>query len=483
MFKKIVVLVLLFSRFVSFSQEVVSSFPIELKKNKGVFQIVNDSLNEVNFFINDNERIKTIRVDAEMKVLDSLTTTRIEPDTYNHIIGYTNNSKKPSLIWASSNGKKILIQNFNFDTKKITKAFQVFDFKGERLLQKFSFKDNFYLISIVKNSNILKLYVFDENGNYKEQLIDFSGFKILNSKNILGNLYDVFSEQLDMNEYSFTIQQITTESQNSLVEGAKRKKFYIKDQKLILTFDNSNNFTQLYTLDLKSYKVSQKIINKPYLAGDASFHISNSYLIDDKLFIIKSSSSNLLFSIVDLNGVVLNNYAIDENTNSIDFTNSEVSQELIKSTAKKTLEKPEQLIRKMYNNYPGVICYNLNNNYLVSIGSISPVIQQASAGMILGGTFGLVGAIAGSLIDAANPALLNINPYANRKVIYVNCLFDKDGKHVNGEVPTLAFDNIRTFFEKNKDISSQTMFKLNKAYYLGYYDKNTKEYTIRKFED
>ena len=286
-----------------------------------------------------------------------------------------------------------------------------------------------------------------------------------------------------MNEYSFTIQQITTESQNSLVEGAKRKKFYIKDQKLILTFDNSNNFSQLYTLDLKSYKVSQKIINKPYLAGDASFHISNSYLIDDKLFIIKSSSSNLLFSIVDLNGVVLNNYAIDENTNSIDFTNSEVSQELIKSTAKKTLEKPAQLIRKMYNLYPGVVCYNLNNNYLVSIGSISPIIQQANASMILGGTFGLVGAIAGSLIDGANPVIKNINPYTNRKVIYVNCLFDKDGKHVEGEVPTLAFDKIRTFFEKNNDISSQTMFKLNTAYYLGYYEIKSKQYTIRKFTD
>jgi hypothetical protein len=483
MFKKITFLAISLSGLVSFSQEIVSSFPLELKKNKTVFQIVNDSSKEVHFFINDNERIKTIRVDSEMKILDSLTTTRIEPDTYNHIIGYTNKSSNSSLVWASSNGKKFLIQHFDFETKKITTAFQAFDFKEEKLLQKFSDKDNFYLMSVIKNSNTMKLYIFDEIGNHKEKLIDFSRFKILNSKNTVSNLYDIFSEQLDLNESQFTIQQITNESQNSLVEGSKRKKFYIKNHNLIVSIDNSVNFTQLFTINLETYEISQNSIIKPYLAGDPSSQLSNSYLIDDKLFVIKSSYTNLFFSILDLNGSILNSFNIDQNTKLIAFTNSEVIQELIKSTTKRTLEKPEQLIRKMYNLYPGVVCYKLKNNYLVSVGSVSQLQQQVNGAMILGGTFGLIGAIGGSLIDAANPVIQNINPYANRKVVYVNCLFDKEGKHIEGEVPTLAFDKIRTFFEKNKGISSQTMFRLDTAYYLGCYENDTKQYTIRKFED
>jgi hypothetical protein len=55
--------------------------------------------------------------------------------------------------------------------------------------------------------------------------------------------------------------------------------------------------------------------------------------------------------------------------------------------------------------------------------------------------------------------------------------------HITGELQPLAFDKIRTFFDKNKDVSSQTLYKLSDYYYLGYYDIKLKQYIIRKFAD
>lgn len=77
----------------------------------------------------------------------------------------------------------------------------------------------------------------------------------------------------------------------------------------------------------------------------------------------------------------------------------------------------------------------------------------------------------------------NFNSYTNRKVVKIEGLFDKEGNNIKGELQPLAFDKIRTFFDKNTDVSSQTLFKINDFYYLGYYDNKTKEYTIRKFAD
>jgi hypothetical protein len=65
----------------------------------------------------------------------------------------------------------------------------------------------------------------------------------------------------------------------------------------------------------------------------------------------------------------------------------------------------------------------------------------------------------------------------------VDCLFDENLNHLPGVVPTLAFDKIRTFLAKEDDFSLKTIFRLNEYYYLGYYDEDSKNYTIRKFTD
>lgn len=486
MYKQSILLALLLCSIISFSQEIVNSTPVALKKNKTVFQIVNDSTKETTIFVSDKEKVKAIRLNREMQIIDSLMTERVNYSTYDQMIGHNGSSSNPSLFWSSPNHKEIFIQQFHFDNLKNSNKTYSLSLKDERFLHNFSQNDRFYILTVLKNSDKLKLYVFDTNGTLEEKIIDLTGFRFFKSDYQKTTMYGMFGEGFYTAELPFSLQKINPENPTSLVESSKMRKCYSNGKDIILTFDTNIDYTQLITLNLESFTATEKFVKKPFIESDQRYNLnSNSFLIDNKLYQIKSSSSQLIMTIKDLDDNLIKSYAATEITPIIDFKNSNIIQENGDPSKKRILETSAQFIRKINSLSAGISCYKLNDDYLVTIGSVSEQEQQVSTGAIIGGMFGAVGSIAGSLIDAAisNPTMESFNSYANRKVVYINGLFDKEAGHIKGEIEPLAFDKIRIFFDKNKDVSSQTLYKLDNIYYLGYYDNLTKEYTIRKFED
>ena len=180
-----------------FSQDIVNSTPIALNKNRDVFQIVDHFKNEVAFFVSDETKIKAIRLDENMQILDSLTYERPDRKRYTNMIGYNSQAINPRLYWSSSNFKEILAQHFNFETRKITTELFQMTFKDERVLQNFCEKGLFYILTIVKNSNILKIYAFDSKGKIEEKVIDLTGFHFFEADSYKRtNLYGVLGENL-----------------------------------------------------------------------------------------------------------------------------------------------------------------------------------------------------------------------------------------------------------------------------------------------
>ena len=59
MIKKTLLASLILSSLISFSQELVSSIPLELKKNRDVFQTINNDKKEITLFIGDKIKVKT----------------------------------------------------------------------------------------------------------------------------------------------------------------------------------------------------------------------------------------------------------------------------------------------------------------------------------------------------------------------------------------------------------------------------------------
>lgn len=480
MFKKITLLTLLFPS-ICFSQEVVNSISIDLKKNRDVFQIVDYAKNEVAFFLSDEAKVKAILLDQNMQIVDSLTNERPNKKVYKNMIGYCGDAGNTRLFWSSSDFKEIFTQNFHFETRKITTQSYQMAFKDERILQKFSEKEYFYILTIVKNSNILKLYSFGDEGKIEVKAIDLTGFHFFKAYDYQRtNFYGVLEENLLPFENAFSLQKISADNPTSLTDSAKKRKCYSNANEIIITIDSNIDYTQLIILNLTDFTASEKIIKKvniPYLQYKSEIN-SNSFVFDNKVYEVKFSSDKFILSLKDFNDTLIKEYSVSGD-DSIDFKNSLILQEGSDFGGKRVLENTSQFIRKVNNSNMGLSCYSIGNNTLITLGSVSE--KQQSSAMIMGGMFGLAGVLLTYAIT--NPTMESFNSYSNRKVVKIDCLFDKEMNHITGELKPLAFDKIRTFFDKSSNISSQTIYKLNNYYYLGCYDNNLKEYIIRKFAD
>ncbi|MFH6945621.1 hypothetical protein ACHRV5_07665 [Flavobacterium sp. FlaQc-52] len=484
MIKKILFICLTLNSMTSFSQDIVSSTPLTLKKNLNIFPSVNNDTKEVTLFLSDKTNVKAIQLNEKMQITDSISTAKPDAKKYDFMIGYNRSSNNTRLFWSSDDYKNIFAQLYDFTSRKITTKEYTLALKNEKVLQKFSENDNFYILTVLKNSNSLKLHIFDKQGNYIEKVIDLEGFHFFKSKYVKSDLYGVLEQNLLPAEAPFSLQNINTENPVSLNDSSKKRKCYFSKNQLVITIDLNVNFTQVIVIDLEKYSAVEKIIKSPPISDISSsgFSIyinSNSFYFDHKIYQTKSSSDILHFTINDLDGNLLQQYTATEDK-PIEFKNSEISQEGNEFFGgKKTLETSSQFIRKTTNLNSALACYRLGDTTLITFGGVSAGSQQ-SGGQSVMNQFGFIGSLIGSF--AFNPTMESFNAYSNRKVVKMEGLFDKEGKHVKGDLQPLAFDKIRTFLDKDNDVSSQTLFKTD-AYYFGYYDTKTKEYIIRKFVD
>lgn len=280
-------------------------------------------------------------------------------------------------------------------------------------------------------------------------------------------------------ERSFSLLKIDSKNPTSLVYSAKKRKCYFNEKQITITLDTNIDFTQVFTIDLGSFTITEKTVKQRVITGDRFYLSSNSFYFENNLYQLKTSMDQFYFSIKDLDGKTLKEYDASSRK-KIDFKNSLSSiKEKNDAGDKKTLENTSQFIYKINDVYIGLSCYKLGQNNLMTFGGISP--EKMDMNEHLTFQYGLVGAIIGAI--AFNPSVNSFNTYQNRTVNKFESLIDTNGNHVEGEIQPLAFDKIGTFFEENKNVSSQTLFKIESVYYLGYYDTKTKEYTIRKFVD
>ena len=262
MYKQSILLALLLCSIISFSQEVVNSTPIALKKNKTVFQVVNDSTKETTIFVSDKEKVKAIRLNKEMQITDSLSTERLNPKIYVAMIGYNESKSNINLFWTSSNHKDLFIQKFNFNKLNSENKTYTLPLKEETFVQNFSQNGNFYIMTVLKNSDKLKLYVFDTDGKLEEKIIDLTGFRFFKSDYQKTTIYGVLNESYYATELPFSLQKIRPENPTSLVESSKRRKCYSIGNTIVITLDSNLDYTQLITLDLDKFKASEKFIKK-----------------------------------------------------------------------------------------------------------------------------------------------------------------------------------------------------------------------------
>jgi hypothetical protein len=236
----------------------------------------------------------------------------------------------------------------------------------------------------------------------------------------------------------------------------------------------------MLNFNLNDFTVQQKSYTQPFVQETEFGGLeSNSFLLNDKIVLMKLNSDVMQLSIKDLEGNELKAYdAYSEK--EISFINSEIIQENGRIKNTRILDNSNQLLRKIYNLNPSISCYTQNDRTYLTIGSVS-MLQNNNAA-VYGGMFGVTGVLIGMAISS-NYSVNNLNAYQNRKVVYINCLFDNDFNHIDGKLKKLAFDELRVFADNNDNLVCPTVFKLNAALYYGGYDREKGTYSFYKFND
>lgn len=463
--------ILIFST--SFSQELINTLNLELDKKTESFHVFDDKTKTTGLFLFDKENIKCILLDENLNAINTISTSKLDKK-YKSLMSYGFNDNVFALFWKDNKSKNIGAQIFDFNTNKVTLKNYEINLEGEQIINTLTIGGKFYLISINKLSSILNIYTFEEN--LSKKIISYENKKFLNFENRPVTLHNLINEKL-ISHNGPLIQNILADTPPSLVLSAQKKKCYIKNNNIIFSFDNSKSFTQTIYINLESFESNQVIYEKPYVKEtDFNFVDSNSFIFDDKIIQMKLNYDKMLVSIKSLANKELKTFEINDNE-EINISNTDIIQENGSYKNKRILEKSNKLLRKINSNYPSVSIYKKGEHYLLTLGGVSPIKDKyyVTYGAIIGG---FTGAVVGALLS--NYSIENINSYNNRKVVYINCVIDKDLNSVSGKINDTPFDKLRIFRE-TANLKNEIAYKLDSNLIYAGYDVDRKEFLFYKF--
>ncbi len=486
--KLLLILALSFSLF-SFSQEKIVNFKNYLKTSyteiKEVIPIVNEKNNDISFFILDATKIYGYIFNENFEIISELS-SEDRSRKYKILIGNSiSNNNDYRVYLANTKRNKFASINFSYETK--TSSFQEFRLssKDEKFIQTAVFENRFYLFSILENSSIINVYSFDDKGNYVIHKVDFSKDRFINSDSQSTSLYKLLT--VSSGAYglgkTIAINKIDKNSPNSIEVTSESRKLYLRDSKIVFSFDQNRNFSQVITIDLLSFEKETKRFEKPLDEIQSNFKKTNSYIHGEQIYMVAATSEKFKFVVRDFeSGEFIKEYSATKN-DSISFKNTPIIQEGGIYDNYRELEKTKKFLRKINKGNIGISVHKTQRRYQISIGS---KLEQARGGMMMPmGGFGLPIASAGSVSVFFNPTYFAYNSYSNTKSTYIKCLFDIDFNHIQGEVKENVFDKIKKFSEKLQyDLPKAiTVFKYKDYYILGNYFSQFKEYELIKFKD
>lgn len=463
--KKLLFTLFVFASFTAgFSQTILSSHPIKLRNSRNNHQLLNavNSKNQVFAFISDKEKLTALKYNQALFFSDCLSVNR--PDKEYELIagfGFEDNGN-PNLYWASEDFKKVQSINFDFENRTaLTDNFQ-FDFKDEDIITTFSENNSFYILTLPKKEDKIKIYLLNK-GEMNQKTLDFSTYKFTDEKGKAKTFNELVTEN--------GLELIDAKVLNPLFQTVGKAKMYVEANKLVLTFDSSAQ-TQLLEIDLTTFAISQQLVPQPVLVKQIGK--SNSYFHQNKLYQFKTNEEELAITAVDLkSGQLLKKYYADAN-DTISFRNSPLFSQTGGQRGK-IMKNTKKFLQRLNLSDIGISVYKTHNDIMLTVGGVRSV--NSTGGMLLGISAGVAMVATGTGGDMSG-----LFDDQNLQSTYFEALFDDKFEHQNVPQQGLAVDFISQFIAEN-GVSLQSVFPYKNYYILGYYDSKKKEYVMRKFED
>lgn len=452
---------------------------------KEVIPVVNQQNNNVSLFFMNTKQVYGYLLNDSFKVLKKLK-SEDRRRKYNTIIGYSiKDSLNYNLYLTNNKNNKFAGINFSFNGgNSMLNEFE-FQNSNERFVQTVTINNTCYLISILTESSVLKIYKLNDVNVTSPYSIDFSKEFFLGRDNDKTTLYNLFNIKSNGTYTGTETNKIDDDIPNSIEMVSEEKKLYVRDNNLVFTFDNNRDVTQILTINPVDYSYSIQSFQKPLPKVKLSQKKSNSFISDNKIFTITSTNDSLSFKVQDFKSrTILKEFLVNKE-DSITFKNTPIIQEGGVYDKYRELESSQKFLRKLTSANLGISAYKQKNDYLITIGS-EKEIKAGGGGMMMpmgGGFGGIPIASFGSTNVFFNPTYFAYNSYSTTKSVHIKSIFDLDFNHVKGAIKDNAFDKIKNESDKGYLESGKTIFKYKNYFVLGNYTQKSQIYILKKFID
>jgi len=464
--KKIILLFLLFYNSLLFSQTILNSFPLDLKKFNGTEEVLtakNEQTGEFFVFAADRENISILRYNSSFFLKDQFKGP-IKDLGDKSLVGYSISADGlPTLYWSTDNYATISAVKYFFGNKTSKNLNFVFTSEKQAIITSFQLENSFNLLVKDLEDQTLVLYTF-ENGTVKQKIFDFSSFRFQNRNTKLVTFNYVIQQN--------PIEKIETEAYIPLFKSTAKSKLYIFPNRFVLTLDHNPKKTQVFDINIETEEIKEKnFLQSPVQKPKK---ISNSFFLDDKLYQAIASDEELVLDLKDYkSNETIKSFHISKN-DTISFKTSPllIQREGEKAKAIKTTKK---YLNYLANLDIGVSVFKNKENTLITLGGTPNIDRQ------------------GSFFNASFPFddfgfYNNGAPYSSGYVhtetVYFESVWNSDYNTVKQEqLEPLAIDNIYYFMAMNKQAALDNILKYKDFYILSYYDTASKQLILRKFKD
>lgn len=439
--KRILILIfLLISNFL-IAQEAVNMYQHDIENIKNLHTIADDVNKKSVLILTNKEKIDFVLFDENFNLNTKL--TQNNTDNSQEYLGHSFENTKYYTYWQK-NKKTVEILAIDFSDKKINSTLLPFQIdKKEKIINMFNHKNMFHILTVSKSTSHLNLYIFNKV-NFEKKSIDCSSLRLLDFENKNINLWDFIEDQGEtVYKGGFKVFNTSSSIINS-VSATQKKKIFLTEKNIILVSDINSNFSQFLIIHLSDFTVSQRAISKAITFNNDSNYSpqTNSFLIDNKIFIIKFGGESVTILVRDIGNNLLKTFSFSSATGD-DFINSDLKEENGSITSGEIIDKKSTFFRRIVDKNASISGYYENENYYLTIAGVSYPQQQ----YFYLSMFGVVGSTLGMLLEDNSQS--SLPSYANKKIVYFKSVLDKDFNGSQEKLPYSSFEKLRLFVEKD----------------------------------
>lgn len=443
---------------------------VDDKKPRDIINVVDESNGNFASFVKYSGYLEANLFDKDQNLISNLIFNDL-PKYSDNFLGCSKTNNSYTLYFKNTSSRKFSALTFNFDTLEFSSNDNIgIKFKKESFIESFEANNQVFFLTSIRNTSILNMYNLKPDGSFTVKAIDLSKERFLKYNGMETHLHTVIQGmQMPVDTFS-----ISAGEPSSLELASAKNKIYFRDGTITITFNTFDNYTGIITIDIKDASYTYDTIDNKNFEKTERGSKTNSFIYGNYFFNMYVTRDRLVYDIYELDGKTLVKTLHIERDQSISFKNSPIILEGGDFTNYRELDRTAQFLRKLSNSTVSTFAYEQDGKFIITIGC-SESFENGTVFFIYGGA-GLVGAL---VAGAANALLTSaFQSYTHTKSTRIECLFDSQFNHIDGDIPLNGFDRIQNYIDQN-DLAKaplQSVFKLDGRYVFGYLDKISSSY-------